>query len=200
MVNSKCKLLVCICAFSLMLSMPSYALYSQEENLEKRSTVQEILEENPNALIFSSQEEVEQFFDNLAMESTSIETRIEDNTIALASTEEYNAPETITSSVNLVGSVKLHYYWTRTRGGRFWGKEYANPNISMTGYTPGIDLELVSASFYKASRETLKGSYDINFKYYLLIDGGLPLPGWKTMRYDISHTTGASPTLSVTKL
>ena len=112
---------------------------------------------------------------------------------------EYPAPEVVKKKMGLTGNLLMHYYWTRTTGGRFWGKEYAAPNISITGYEPGKDYVLISAYFDKASSTQLKGSYDINLRYYLVLDS-IPVPNWQTMRYSISHTTGVSPVLTATKL
>ena len=188
----------CMAASALMMSAGALSSQTPTDCVASNAvTVEKILDENPNALIFTSEEDAEHFFDELAGKVTVTE---ETENIVPMSTGEYNAPVTIKTSLNLVGKLELHYYWTRTSGGRNWGKQYAEPNISMSGYTPGIDLDLVSASFYKATSNNLKGSYYINFKYYLLVDGGIPLPGWKTMRYDVSHTTGVDPTVTATKL
>lgn len=138
--------------------------YNSEE--EKNQIIQDLKSENTNALIFESQEEADEFFNNLEIEFI----EEQDDELSLARNAVTNR-YTISITTTLVNRINLHYQHTTTNKGRQFGYMVGNPYMTYTGYTPGTTADLSEINIRKISPQILEIFFGVHFKYYILVDG-----------------------------
>lgn len=168
-----------VVALSVPVSASNYydestvATYSSEA--EKDYLINQIKTQNPHALIFTSEKEMEDFFASLDNWTFSFSEK-NSYTNAVPFSDEETKDYCITVSTTTVDRVNFYYSYG-VRNSRFFTELKGTPYITYTGWTAGLDCYLVNQTITKESMQVLDIKFKVHFDVYLLVEGGIKLMG-----------------------
>lgn len=159
------------------------ATYSSEK--EKEDLINEIKEEHPNALIFTSIEERDRFFYDLENNFTFSITEKPSALNVTRSSDEVINDYCIRITTTLVNSINFYYSYG-VRNTRFFTTQSGSPYLSYTGFTPGTECSLLSSTITKESMQLLDIKFKVHIEYYILAEG-FGKVGSKDFDYHFKH-------------
>ncbi len=189
------KIVSIFCAMSMVLGMaiPCAATTVQEDTQltvigeytaeSKNQVIQDILENDPNALIFTSIEEYEAYLkelQNVTVSSSAFnKSRSTDHTMHIAMT------------IGL-SKVNVYYDYALNDDGTVYRIYQDTVSSSMTGLSPGVTYQQNRLSVSKKDSMHILSDLSYTLTYYLIVDNIVQL-GTEDFRYKLTHdvTTNA---------
>ncbi|MDE6764536.1 MAG: hypothetical protein K2N26_03550 [Oscillospiraceae bacterium] len=181
-----------------VLSIPSFAdsdVYSSANNLktvssysseiEKEALIDEIKSQNPNALIFTSEDEKEAFFNELLNNYSVSFSEVPSFKSSYASSDEEIKNYSIGITTSLVNKINFYYSYG-VRNTRFFTTLQGTPYMTYTGYTPGTTCSMASYRITKETSQCLDITFTAHVEYYLLVDNIVQL-GAKDFPFHFKH-------------
>lgn len=146
----------------------------------KQQVIEQLLEDNPGAMIFTSLDEYNAFID--ALQNPEIIEETINNTRSTRTTKHIRVNIGITCFVN------LYYDYLRTTTGTVTTVYQDSVYTSLTGFSPGVTYEEQLVNVRRASSTHIETDWAYTLHYYLLIDGLIEL-GAEDVRYAFDHNT-----------
>lgn len=140
--------------------------YSTEE--EKQDLINSIRESDPEALVFTSQEEYEEFLDSIQNPT------VEFSELPSISTYGFDDVETKAYCISFTSSFfnRVNFYYSyQVRASRSFVSQVGSPTLTYTGYTLGTSASLASSNISKISSQKLDIKFTVNYKYYIVLEG-----------------------------
>lgn len=140
--------------------------YSTEE--EKQELINGILESDSGALIFTSQEEYEEFLYSIQNPAVVF------SELPSISTYGFDDVETKTYCISFTTSFfnRVNFYYSyQVRASRSFVSQVGSPTLTYTGYTLDTSASLVSSNISKISSQKLDIKFTVNYKYYIILEG-----------------------------
>lgn len=189
-----CLLMLATCSISAFAVTPDYdstkitvtlgseqrTIIGQYTDENKEYIVEQLLEENPGALVFTSADEYNKFMEDLKTPEL-----IEESNSYARSTR---TTKHLRVNIGVTCYVNLYYDYLRTSSGTVTTVYQDSVYTSLTGYSPGTTYEEQMVNVQRTSSSHIETDWAFTLHYYLLIDGFLEL-GAQDIRYAFDHNT-----------
>ena len=151
--------------------------YSTEA--EKQAAIEQILAENPNAVIFTDAEEYEQY---LASLSSPLSVTVEDVTRARATEKSYR----ISINTNGMANINVHYSYYVLKGGAVGSVKKDSWYSNYTGVTIGSEYHQDLLTVVKTSSTNIFTTLAFHMDHYILLSGLIKI-GSTAQKYTFDH-------------
>lgn len=146
----------------------------------KAQVIEQLRQDNPGALVFTSIEEYNDFMEDLKNPQF-----IEESNTGARSTR---TTKHIRVNIGITCFVNLYYDYLRTTSGTVTTVYQDTVYTSLTGYSPGITYEEQFVNVRRTSSSHIETDWAYTLHYYLLVDGLIEL-GAQDVRYAFDHNT-----------
>ena len=167
------------------LTETQHRIVGEYNDENKQQVIEELLANNPGALVFTSIDEYNAFIDALHNPEM-----VEESVINSRSTR---TTKHIRVNIGITCFVNLYYDYLRTTSGTVTTVYQDSVYTSLTGYSPGITYEEQLVNVRRTSSTHIQTDWAYTLHYYLLIDGLIEL-GAEDVRYALDHNTSTDTT------